>query len=161
VKKITKEIVKVICAEHEGKHYAKCHQKVRNEIHKYYKKIQKRSQKALKSCACHVQASHHCSTSSNASETITDCQTNYIKSCGNTCLSRHKKKNSKRIEKFIKNICKIGKHTGNHCHDAVMENCGEVENTAKKVQIKVHIAKKVHFSKEILVRKVEKKVRSD
>jgi hypothetical protein len=156
VVRITKKIVKVACAQQQGKHFTKCHNKVKKAVKKFYKKVQKQTKTALKTCGCEVKATHECSNTATATQTITDCQSSYIKVCSKTCLKDQTHKIEKKTEKLIKKVCKYGKQVGDHCVYKVQKQTVKVVETAKKVQIKVHVVKKVHLTKKVLIQKVEK-----
>jgi chromosome segregation ATPase len=71
-------------------------------------------------------------------------------------LKVHKQKIEKKTAKLIKKVCKYGKQVGGNCEKKVTKHTKKVVATAKKVQIKINIVKKVDLPKKVLVQKVEK-----
>jgi hypothetical protein len=156
----TKKIAKAVCAE-AGEKSADCNTHVKKSVEKFYKKVETDTKAAIKTCACEVKATHHCSTSDSATQDVTECQCSYIKVCSKDCLDQNTKKVEEKTKNLIRKICSGDTvQVGDKCEKKVSSHCDKVVSAVKKTQIKVHVVNKVKnvdYFKEKAV-KAEKKV---
>jgi len=139
VKETTKKLVKVVCSNKEESHVHKCHARVKKAVKKHFEKVQKTTKKALNTCGCDVEATHHCSNSASATQTVVDCQSSYVKVCSKNCLKVHKEKVEKKTETLATKLCK----GDTSCSKKVVHHTDKAVEKVNKKIVKVHIVKKV------------------
>jgi len=153
VKETTKKVVAVVCEDKHGKHLNECHNTVKKAVKKHFKKIQKSTKKVLNTCGCDVKASHHCSDSATATQTVVDCKSSYVKVCSNDCIKRSTVVDVK-TEKFASDICGKQNYA---CAKKVEHHTDKAVEKVNKNIVKVHVVKKVG----VTVKQVKKAIKQN
>jgi len=105
VKHTSKKIVRVVCADKEGHHLQKCHDKVKTAVKQHFKVVKKDTKKSLKTCACSIKATNYCSATASEKGVVQKCVITYVKSCTAQCVKRSSAI-TQRNEQFAAEICK-------------------------------------------------------
>jgi len=149
-----KKIVKVVCADKEGHHLRKCHDKVKTAVKHHFHVIKKETKKAFKNCACSVKATNYCSASATENAVIEKCVVVYVKTCAVQCLKRshhfvH------RHQRLAEQLCKHSNSA--NCAQVITEHAGKGVTKVHNHLVKVHILKKVGVSKKQVRHAIENK----